>query len=395
MPISIRLYSRLGKRNGVMSIPVIESTRAARRALHRVPELSGEERGTAEQIAQWLSAYHPEQLLTGIGGYGVMAVFGKSEAQKILLRCELDALPIQETNNFEYRSEHTGIAHKCGHDGHMAILLEVARRLQQQPMDDAQVMLLFQPAEETGTGAAAVCRDEKFQALQPDYAFALHNMPGYPMGSVVLRQGTMNCASRGVIVTLTGKTAHAAQPETGRSPAPVMTALIDSLAEFSGRFGKNGLALATVVGAQLGAKAFGTAPGSAELYVTLRSQTDEIMQAMLAEIELQLTQLCAQYELSFAIAFEDVFPAVNNTVEGITVVAAAAESAGAELIQLSQPIRWSEDFGHIINTCQGALFGLGAGERHAALHNPDYDFPDELIDHGAGVFMEILRQCNR
>lgn len=365
-----------------------------RHALHQWPELSGQEQTTAERIAEWLKACKPYQLITRVGGHGVLAVFGTS-GPGILLRCELDALPIQETNDFEYRSQRSGVAHKCGHDGHMAILLQVAKRLHQQPPDDGRIILLFQPAEETGAGAAAVVADPKFQVLNPSYAFALHNMPGYPLGSVILRQGTMNCASRGVVIKLQGKTAHAAQPETGQSPAAAMSTIIHELNEYSKVFGHSELALATVVGARLGDKAFGTAPADAEVYVTLRSETDTTMQLMLDALEQQLSELSRQYELSYQLSFEDIFPAVKNTPTGYQVVADASDVSDKKMIPAEQPIRWSEDFGHLINGREGALFGLGAGVQHPSLHNADYDFPDALIDHGVDVFMAIIQRCQK
>lgn len=369
-------------------------TQALRLNLHRTPELSNQERGTAEQIIDVLKTLKPDQLLTGIGGYGVLAMFNMSKPGKhILIRCELDALPIQETNQFEHCSQHQGVSHKCGHDGHMSILIELAKQLTNRSMASGQVTLLFQPAEETGSGAAAVLAEPQFQSLSIDYAFALHNMPGYPLGSVVIRPGTMTCASRGMIIRFEGKTAHAAQPETGRSPALAMTSIINELCTYVEKFGHKELALATVVGSKLGSKAFGTAPAHAEIYVTLRSETENTMQAMLSAIEQQAQQLCQQYTLTFESEFEDVFPATVNTVGGAELIRQAAINTHNELIELDQPIRWSEDFGHLIQGREGGLFGLGAGEQQPALHNPDYDFPDGLITRGASVFLNIIEQC--
>jgi len=365
-----------------------------RQLLHQWPELSGNEQATATRIKKWLQAFNPQQLLTGIGGHGVAAVFGQiGSGASVLLRCELDALPIQEINHFDYCSQHKGVAHKCGHDGHMAILLEVAQRLYQQPLSSGRVILLFQPAEETGTGALAVSDDMQFQQLQPNYAFALHNMPGYPLGSVIVRKGTMNCASRGLTIRLHGKTAHAAQPETGHSPALAMAALIDDLSAYTGQSDSESLMMATVVGARLGDKAFGTAPAAAELYVTLRSETQTGMQTMLDSIKCKLTALCQQYQLQSDQLFDDVFPATVNTAIGANVIRQAAINNGQPLIEPTDPIRWSEDFGHLIDGREGGLFGLGAGEQQPALHNPDYDFPDDLIAIGANLFMDIIEQC--
>lgn len=371
---------------------MINTAQNARQILHQWPELSGQEQATATRIAEWLKPFQPNKLLTDVGGYGVLAVFGES-GPGIMLRCELDALPIQETNDFEHRSQHAGVAHKCGHDGHMAILLEVAKRLHQQPGNSGRIILLFQPAEETGAGAAAVAADPQFQALNPNYAFALHNMPGYPLGSVILRQGTMNCASRGVIIKLQGKTAHAAQPETGHSPALAMAALINELSAYADSSGGGQLAMVTVVGARLGDKAFGTAPAQAELYVTLRSETQTGMQMMLNTIEQRVAALCQQYQLQSEQFFEDVFPATVNTPAGADFIRQSAINNAFPLIELAESIRWSEDFGHLMNGCEGGLFGLGAGKQHAALHNPDYDFPDALIGVGADLFMDIVKQC--
>ncbi|MBE9080318.1 amidohydrolase [Romeria aff. gracilis LEGE 07310] len=247
-----------------MPIELLPTDSAAqlRRRLHRQPELSGAEFQTAQQILHFFADLKPDETLTELGGTGVAFVFSGAEpGPTVLLRCELDALPIQEENTFAHRSTAAGCAHKCGHDGHMAILAAVGIQLAAQRPLRGRVVLLYQPAEETGQGAAAVIADEKFSQIRPDYVFALHNLPGQPLGQVVVRSGTFSCASRGVTITLLGKTAHAAQPETGISPAAAMCQLIDELSQLPTRLGfGDELAFATVVGARLGEKAFGTSP---------------------------------------------------------------------------------------------------------------------------------------
>jgi amidohydrolase len=367
-----------------------------RHSLHQAPELSGQEHNTAATIAAVLSTYGPDEIITGIAGHGVMASFhGPQPGPTVMLRCELDALPIREINRFDYCSVHPGVAHTCGHDGHMTILLEVARRLQLQPLSAGCVQLLFQPAEETGLGAVSVCRDEQFQQRRPEHVFALHNMPGYPLGSVIVRPGTMCCASRGIIIRLRGKTAHAGQPETGIAPTGAVISLLQLLPLLAQPFADNELAMITVVGAKLGDKTFGNTPGQAEIYLTLRSEHDATLATLEEQVKLRTAAICVEQSLQYEFTYEDYFPATVNHLTGVEQIRAAATQCQAELIAMPSPMRWSEDFGYYTQQIPGALFGLGAGIDHADLHNPDYDFPDQLINIGADLFLAIVQQVQQ
>ncbi|MCH8959733.1 MAG: M20/M25/M40 family metallo-hydrolase, partial [Proteobacteria bacterium] len=257
-----------------------------------------------------------------------------------------------------------------------------------------RVVLLYQPAEETGQGAAAVIADEKFAPIKPDFCFALHNLPGFPVGEIVVRNGTFSCASRGMAIRLAGRTAHAAQPETGVSPAKAMCVLIAELSELPSAmdFG-NELAFATVVGSRLGERAFGTAPGEAEIWVTLRSETDATMARMVSHVESRIRQLAVEHGLESGIAYRDIFAATVNSERAVDVIRRAAGSGPLSIAE--QPFRWSEDFGCFASVAQCAMFGLGAGEAMAELHNPDYDFPDALISLGADIFLGILEQAGK
>jgi len=189
-----------------------------RRRLHRRAEVSSKEERTAALIAEAMSGFDrgtgPDQVLRGLGGHGVAFTFsGKEEGPTVLLRCELDALPIPETIALEHGSADPAASHKCGHDGHMATLVGVAADLAERPLARGRAVLLFQPAEETGEGAARVIADPQFTLIAPDFAVALHNLPGRPLGSVVVRRGAFNCASVGLIARLRGRTSHAAEPE--------------------------------------------------------------------------------------------------------------------------------------------------------------------------------------
>jgi amidohydrolase len=362
-----------------------------RRELHRQPELSGDEAQTARRIVEFFEPLEPDRVITGLGGHGVAFVFAGAEpGPTVLLRCELDALPIQESNRFPHRSTVDGVSHKCGHDGHMAILGEVGAALSTNRPRRGRAVLLYQPAEENGRGAAAVIDDPQFSEIRPDFAFALHNLPGYPLGELVIRSGTFCCASRGMIVDLRGQAAHAAQPDEGASPAKAMCRLIEEL----GRLGSGDereIAFATIVGARLGSgEVFGTAPGEARVLVTLRSETDPTMQKLVARAEDLVAQVTAEDGLRYDIVYVDTFPATTNAAAEVEAVCRAA--AGSSIRRVERPFPWSEDFGRFLSVARGALFGLGAGENAHGLHSLEYDFPEELIPLGREMLTGILKE---
>jgi amidohydrolase len=368
----------------------VAALRSARHELHRNPELSGEEAGTAGRIAAWLSDYGPDRVVTGLGGTGVAAEFsGAADGPTVLIRCELDALPIAETGDHDHVSTVSGKAHQCGHDGHMAILLGIGSLLSTRRPARGRVVLLFQPAEETGKGARAVLADPGFASIAPDYAVALHNLPGYPLHQVLLKDGHATCASRGMRIRLTGKTAHASMPETGVSPALALASIIRGLAGLSRpeRLDEDFL-LVTIVHAALGEQAFGVSPADGQVWATLRTLTNQQMDALVGRATAIAEEQARQYGLRLEIDYDDVFSATRNDPQVIGAVRRSAEASGLDSRTLTEPMRFSEDFGEFGHACRSALFFLGAGENHPALHNPDYDFPDALIPSGASVLYE-------
>lgn len=364
-----------------------------RRDLHRLPELSGEEVETAGRIAGELGGNGPDELIAGLGGHGLAAVWnGTGEGPTVLFRAELDALPIAETGSAGYRSTIPGKGHLCGHDGHMAILAGLARLLARQPPRRGRAVLLFQPAEETGAGAAAVMSDPNFATIAPDYAFALHNMPGLASGRVGLAGGAVNCASRGLAITLVGRPAHASAPETGRSPMAALARLMPALTGLSrGRLEDPDFALVTVTHARMGAPAFGIAPGEAELFATLRTRTDDGMAALVASALDLVAEAARAQGLEAGHRFEDIFAHCENHPQAVAILRRALDRLGMAHGQEGQPWRASEDFGRFGHGAKAAMFVLGAGRDHAALHNADYDFPDDLIAPGVRIFEAVAR----
>lgn len=332
------------------------------------------------------------EILEGLGGYGLAAVFsGTAPGPTVLFRADLDALPINEQSDVEYRSRVSGVAHLCGHDGHMAILCGLAMHLSRNRPRQGRAVLLFQPAEETGTGAARVIADPGFKKIRPDFAFALHNLPGFPIGSVVWRHGPFASASRGLVIRMHGRTAHAGEPENGVTPAPAVSRLLAEISALPAMAGIRGFGLATVVHARLGEVAFGTAPGEAVVMATLRTHTDRDMEKLFAAGEQLARQTAAASGLQFDLEAVEDFPATLNAREAVERVRAAAKAASVPQVRTPQPFRWSEDFAHFTRLCPAALFGLGAGVNSPRLHNPEYDFPDELIEPGVAVFAALSR----
>lgn len=368
---------------------------AWRRDLHRNPELSGQEAETAARVVEMLQATAPDEIITDLGGHGVAACYiGAKAGSTVLLRCELDALAIQELSTAPHRSSRDGIAHLCGHDGHMAILAGVARWVDENRPQKGRVVLLFQPAEEDGSGAAKVIADPKFAAITPDIALSLHNMPGIPFGHAAIEVGPMACASRGMKVVLTGRTAHASQPETGVSPALAIAELIPALTGLAtqGRPQDASFTLATVTHVRIGEAAFGVAPAHAELWVTLRTQQDATMAALVDRAEDLVTTAANQFGLNSAITYHDVFHHCMNAPEATAILEQSIVEEGLTPVRGYLPMRASEDFGRFGDIANSAMFLLGAGTDRPALHNPDYDFPDELIKTGANIFIRALRR---
>ena len=313
----------------------------------------------------------------------------------ILFRSELDALPIHETGTPEWRSQIDGKGHMCGHDGHMAILCGLARRLQAERPARGRIVLMFQPAEETGAGARGVVDDPRFAAIHPDFAFGLHNLPGMPLGHAGLKAGPFCFASEGMEIRLTGWTSHAAHPEDGRSPAAAMAGLVAGLPNLPAELGMQpGEGLVTLSHARLGEPAFGISPGEARIMATLRAQTDELQERLMAAARAMAEEAARSAGLEIAITASERFAACVNDETATAMLREALSETGTEFSELAGPFRWSEDFGVFGSACPSAFFVLGAGEEHPQLHNPDYDFPDEIIPTALAVFERLARaQC--
>lgn len=365
-----------------------------RHLLHANAELSEQEIETNRILNEWVRKTNPDLQIERIGGYGLAALYkGKEPGKRILIRGDIDALHIPEPNNMSYRSQHEGVSHKCGHDGHAAILCGLASLLTDCRPEKGEIVLLFQPAEETGQGAKAILRDPQFEKILPDTAYGLHNLPGFEAGQILVRKGCFAAASFGLKLVFEGKTAHASQPETGKNPSELLAVLIHQL-EKKREMLKEVKPLTTFVitHAVLGEETFGVAPGHAEIWLTLRSFDDKHLE-LLADQVISLCQAKAKdYLFDFSFSMHEAFAATNSSDANVTVIENAAKRLGLSLGHLTEPFRWSEDFGRFGAVCPVGFFGLGSGYAQPALHNPEYDFPDAILEAGINMFAEIINE---
>ncbi|WP_420413084.1 amidohydrolase [Roseibium sp.] len=361
--------------------------------LHAHPEVSREEVETAKHLRAFLAEHAAPDEFVELDAAGFAAVYnGAASGKTVMIRAELDALPIHEVNtDINYRSLYDGVGHKCGHDGHMTILAGLAQTLAERPFK-GRVVLLFQPDEETGTGARNCCLHQNFKQIEPDFAFALHNLPGFSKGSVICKIGTFASAVKYMALTFTGKEAHSAQPETGASPSFAMAELTLKAREIQAKYDTPAAyALIVPVYTEMGVQASGVCPGYGEVHVTLRAAQSAVVESMWDDLSAFARTLADDYGLDFNFETREEFAANANSQLAFDMIKAASVQAGSEFILIDKPFRWGEDFGEITNRFEGGMFGLGAGEALPDLHNPDYDFPDDLLMPGITMFSNLIQ----
>lgn len=365
-----------------------------RKKLHKYAELSGNEVRTREILRDFLSSNASSGKIINVGTTGLAVIFeGKNPGPCILCRADTDALPINDDPILPYASCNNGVSHKCGHDGHSAILCGLSCILEKHFSDKGIIILLFQPAEETGKGSEEMLTDPLFEKYTPDFVFALHNLPGFENGSVVLKKEQFASASKGMIIRLTGKSSHAAYPEQGINPAFAFTEIIrgiESIPDYAESY--DNFILTTIVHASLGKPGFGTAAGEAVIMATLRSYDNHNMQRLVHECSLIVDEKAKENNLQYKIEWSDEFDETYNHPEAVDIIEKVATENNLKIIHLPFPFRWSEDFGKYTAKYKGAMFGLGAGKNHAALHTEEYDFPDEIIVKGTELFYGIFQE---
>ncbi|MHA7128749.1 amidohydrolase [Algoriphagus namhaensis] len=361
-----------------------------RKYLHANPELSTQEYRTRDYLYEALDQLAHDGLIS-VGQTGLICVFtGKKPGKRLLFRTDIDALPIEEINDFDHKSKVPGVSHKCGHDGHATIMYGFARYLDNHRPEFGEVALLFQPAEETGQGAEMVMKDPSF-TYEADLVFALHNLPGFEKHQIICKPGSFTSAVKSVIFKLRGKTAHAAEPENGQNPGLAVAQIIQLADQLSTKDPEDkNFQLATLIHIDLGEKAYGVSAGEAEIHFTLRAYCNEAMEQLDTRLLSTVNQIAKAHQLGLEYEYLEVFHATQNDSQAYEMIKKAADNEGFEFFDLNLPFRFGEDFGLFTDRFSGAMFGLGAGENTPALHNPDYDFPDELLNSGIRMYQAIL-----
>ncbi|HEX5310570.1 M20 aminoacylase family protein [Aquabacterium sp.] len=376
---------------------------ALRRDIHAHPELSFEEIRTADLVAQQLASWGIE-VHRGLGKTGLVGVIqGRPGARSIGLRADMDALPITEHNRFAHASKHAGKMHACGHDGHTAMLLAAAQYLAAHRDFAGTVYLVFQPAEEAGGGAATMMADGLFTRFPMDAIFGMHNWPGMAAGQFAIKPGPCFASSNEFQITIRGKGCHAAMPHLGIDPVPVACQMVQAFQTIVSRNVRpidTGVISTTMIQA---GEATNVIPDYVTVQGTVRTFTTEVLDLIEERMRAVAQHTCAAYGASCEFVFQRNYPpTVNHHDESEFVRKVMVEVVGADNVLVFEPTMGAEDFSYYLQEKPGAYFLIGNGDgTHregghglgpCMLHNPSYDFNDQLIPLGATLWVKLVQR---
>jgi hippurate hydrolase len=377
---------------------------AIRRDLHAHPELAYEEHRTSDKVAQLLDGWGID-VHRGLGGTGVVGVLRNGSGRpSIGLRADMDALPIAEANRFAHASKNAGRMHACGHDGHTAMLLAAAKYLAETKPFDGTVNLIFQPAEEGGAGAQKMIDDGLFERFPCDAVFGMHNWPGLKVGQFATTPGPMMASGNRFEIIVTGRGAHAAMPHLGVDPVFVAIQIAQGLQGIVTRNKKPidpAVLSITIIKA---GDAINVVPDTAVLAGGVRT-FDPAVTDLIEEKMRRIAQLTAEaHGASAQVSFERYYPATVNHREQAAFAARVLESmVGQDNVFADyEPTMGSEDFSYMLLARPGASIFIGNGdgahrlgghgEGPCMLHNPSFDFNDELIPIGATFWVRLVER---
>lgn len=376
-----------------------------RRDIHAHPELRYQENRTADIVATRLKSLGYE-VCTGIGETGVVGVLqGKQgSGRSIGLRADMDALPILERNTFAHASRHPGIMHACGHDGHTAMLLGAAQVFAENPDFAGRVVLIFQPAEEGGAGALRMIQDGLFERFPVDAVFAMHNWPGLAEGEFAAHTGAVMASSNEFTLTIHGKGAHAAMPDLGIDPIVVAAQLIQGFQSIVSRSVRPvEPAVVSVTQIQAG-EAINVIPDRALLKGTVRTFSIPVLDLIEQRMKDLITNTCAAFGATAEFEFERKYPPTINSPDLAALCSRALEKTpGITKVHNDlAPTMGAEDFSYMLQHAPGAYLWVGNGDgghrEHGhgigpcTLHNPSYDFNDNILPLGVAAWQAIVRE---
>jgi len=378
--------------------------REIRRDIHAHPELCFEETRTSDVVARNLESWGIE-VHRGLGTTGLVGVIRNGSSPRAIgLRADMDALPLNEVNTFGHRSQHDGKMHACGHDGHTAMLLGAARYLAQHRHFDGTVHLIFQPAEEGGGGAREMIKDGLFERFPCDAVFGVHNWPGMPTGSFGTRPGPLMASSNEFRIVVKGKGAHAAMPNNGNDPVFTAAQMVSALQAVITR-NKRPIDTAVMSITQFHAgDATNIIPNEAWIGGTVRTFTLPVLDLIERRMEEVAKGVAAAFDCTVDFEFRRNYPpTINSAAEAEFAVEVAAELVGADNVDGDvDPTMGAEDFSFMLQEKPGCYLFLGNGDgghRDAGhgmgpcmLHNPSYDFNDELLPVGSTFFVRLVEK---
>jgi len=375
-----------------MTVDINERMVVLRRDLHRQPELSWEESGTAARICRELDELGIEYR-AGVARTGIVADLPGGEGPRVALRADMDALPIQEESGEPFSSETPGVMHACGHDGHVAMVVGAAARLVAHP-PPGPVRLLFQPAEELGEGARAMVEGGALDGV--DFVFGAHIDLHYPVGTIVAMAGTLNASTDDVEITVTGRQAHAARPHEGADALVAAADLVLQTQRLVTREVDPGDPAVITLGQMEAGVAPNVVAGRAVLRGTVRAQTPGTRAHLLDG----LTRLAATVATSHRVAVDcvviDGTPPVINTPEIAPILRrAATDVAGKDVVPLRSPNLGGEDFAFYLVACRGGFLRLGAQPTKwngSGAHSAGFRFDERVLPIGAHLFERL---CHR
>jgi len=376
---------------------------ALRRDIHAHPELCFQEERTSDLIAKtltdWGIAVH-----RGLGTTGVVGVVANGSSSRALgLRADIDALPITEHNEFAHASVNSGKMHACGHDGHTAMLLAAAKHFSRHRSFDGTIYLIFQPAEEGGGGAREMIKDGLFERFPMQAIFGVHNWPGIGVGQFALRSGPVFASSNEFKILIRGKGTHAAMPHNGVDPVPVACQMVQSFQTIITR-NKRPIDPAVISVTMIKAgEATNVVPEFCELQGTVRTFTVEVLDMIERRMRQIAAATCQAFEATCEFQFRRNYPpTINHSKETEFARAVLSSVVGAQNVQEFEPTMGAEDFSYFLLEKPGCYFLIGNGEGnhriggHGAgpcmLHNPSYDFNDELIPLGGAMWVHLAEK---
>ncbi|MDA0367268.1 MAG: M20 family metallopeptidase [Proteobacteria bacterium] len=368
---------------------------ALRRDIHAHPETAFEEFRTADLVADQLTSYGID-VHRGLAKTGVVGVLKAGTGNRAIgLRADMDALPIEELNDFAHRSINQGKMHACGHDGHTTMLLGAARYLAQNRDFDGTVHFIFQPAEENEGGGGVMVEEGLFEQFPCESVYGMHNMPGLEVGHFAVRQGPIMAAFDRFTVHIQGKGAHAALPHTGIDPIVVGAHLVTAWQTLVSRTTDPIDSVVLSVTKFHGGDAYNVIPDRIELGGTVRTFRADTRDRMERQFREMGESICAAFGASFELRFDRCYPATVNTGEETGYAAAAATKVvgAANVNPNTPPLMGSEDFAFMLQARPGCymLIGNGSGEDACMVHNPHYDFNDEILTLGARYWVQLAQ----